>query len=122
MMVSNSELEKTVELTETALEKIQEVMKQYDEELYLRLFVQGGCCGIQMGMALDRQIREDDIIVDKGILKVVIDPMSFQYVQGSKVDYMTEGDGGFVITNANLSQMEDAACGTGCSCGSGGCC
>ncbi len=125
MMAPEVELEKSVEITEVAIEKIQEVMKQYEETLYLRLFVQGGCCGVQMGMALDRQVRDDDIIMDKGPLKVVVDPMSFQYVQGSKVDYMTEGDGGFVITNENLAQMQGAACdpaGAGCGCGPGGCC
>ncbi len=124
MLQPEIDLENTVEISDLAIEKIQEVMKQYEGDLYLRLFVQGGCCGVQMGMALDRQIRDDDIVVDKGPLKVVIDPMSFQYVQGSTVDYTLEGNGGFVIKNENLAQMQGNACGPGggCGCGAGGCC
>ncbi len=118
-----TESKTVVELTDIAKEKIMEIMAQYGEELVLRILVQGGCCGFQMGMTLDKKVNDDDVVVDTGNFMVAIDPNSFEYVKGSKIDFDETGSGGFVIDNPFLREMA-AQTGAACSsCGpaTGGC-
>ncbi|MHA2253049.1 MAG: HesB/IscA family protein [Candidatus Kariarchaeaceae archaeon] len=116
---------KLVTITEAALEQVKDVIKQQDKpDLFLRVFVQGGCAGINFGMALDMKQMNDDTEFFVDGIKVVVDRVSFPYVQGATVDFDTTGEkSGFRISNpeneALLSQA--GGCSSG-SCGSGGCC
>lgn len=81
-------------------------------ELKLRVFVTGGgCSGFQYGFSFEETLSDDDTQVEKNGATVVVDPLSFQYLVGSEVDY-TEGLEGskFVIRNPNAA--------TTCGCGS----
>jgi len=117
-----------VTITESALEKVREIMAQQElpeEERNLRIFVDGGGCGGPgFGMAFDRA-QQDDVRLERGGMAVVVDPRSLPYVEGATIDYLDEGEvQGFKVSNPNL-----AAGGCGCSsqeqqsngCGSGGC-
>jgi len=80
--------------------------------LMLRVFVSGGgCSGFQYGFTFDETIQDGDSEVIKEGVKLLIDPMSFQYLTGAEIDY-TEGLEGsqFVIRNPNAT--------TTCGCGS----
>ncbi len=93
-----------IHLTASAIRKVR--------ELVLRVFITGGgCSGFQYGFTFDELAAEDDAIFESEGVTVVVDPMSFQYLVGSEVDY-TEGLEGsrFVINNPNAS--------TTCGCGS----
>ena len=87
-----------------------------DEEgnpgLMLRVFVSGGgCSGFQYGFTFDETVNDGDTEVLKEGVKLLIDPMSYQYLTGAEIDY-TEGLEGsqFVIRNPNAT--------TTCGCGS----
>ena len=71
----------------------------------------GGCSGFQYGLTFDESINDGDTTVEKNGVKLLIDPMSFQYLVGADIDY-TEGLEGsqFVIRNPNAK--------TTCGCGS----
>lgn len=103
----------TINLSARAVQKVRELVKEEEnEELKLRVFITGGgCSGFQYGFTFDELAAEDDTLIEKDGVIVLVDPMSFQYLVGSEVDY-TEGLEGsrFIITNPNAT--------TTCGCGS----
>ena len=79
----------------------------------LRIFVQGGgCSGFQYGFTWDTSINEDDFVFDvQDDIKLLIDSMSSQYLEGTTVKYKKElGGESFVMENPNVT--------TKCGCGS----
>ena len=84
-----------------------------DPTLQLRIFVTGGgCSGFQYGFAFDDERKDDDVRVERGPVKVVVDAMSLQYLAGAEIDYEDKLDGArFVIRNPNAA----ATCGCGSS-------
>ncbi len=99
--------------TDEAAAKVKSLIEEEDNEaLMLRVFISGGgCSGFQYGFTIDESITEGDTVVEKDGVKLLIDPMSFQYLAGGEIDY-TEGLEGaqFVIRNPNAT--------TTCGCGS----
>lgn len=99
--------------TDSAANKVKQLI---DEEgntaLKLRVFVQGGgCSGFQYGFTFDEEIGEDDTVMDKNGVQLLIDAMSYQYLVGAEIDYKDDLSGAqFVIKNPNAS--------TSCGCGS----
>jgi iron-sulfur cluster insertion protein len=99
--------------TDSAAAKVKELI---DEEgnpaLKLRVFVQGGgCSGFQYGFTFDEETNEDDTVMEKGGVTLLIDAMSFQYLVGAEIDYKDDLQGAqFVIKNPNASST--------CGCGS----
>ena len=102
-----------INLTARAVEKVRElVSEEENQDLKLRVFITGGgCSGFQYGFTFDELSADDDTAIEEGGVTLLIDPMSFQYLAGSEVDY-TEGLEGsrFVISNPNAT--------TTCGCGS----
>lgn len=100
-------------LTDSAASKVQEMITEEDNPgLKLRVFVSGGgCSGFQYGFAFDENAAEDDTVVEKSGVALLIDPMSFQYLVGAEIDYQEGLEGArFVIKNPNAT--------TTCGCGS----
>lgn len=99
--------------SEAAAAKVKELISEEgNDNLMLRVFVSGGgCSGFQYGFTFDETLQEGDTVVEKDGVKLLIDPMSFQYLTGAEIDY-SEGMQGaqFVIRNPNAS--------TTCGCGS----
>jgi len=88
------------------------IEEEGNPELMLRIYIQGGgCSGFQYGFTFDEQVNEGDTEVVTDGVRLLIDPMSMQYLMGAEVDY-TEGLQGaqFVIRNPNAT--------TTCGCGS----
>ena len=99
--------------TDSAALKVQKLIKEENNDnLMLRVFIQGGgCSGFQYGFTFDEAIQEGDTVVENQGVKVLIDPMSFQYLAGAEIDYMEGLEGAhFVIRNPNAT--------TTCGCGS----
>ena len=97
-----------ITVTEKAVEKLKEVLTK--DEPYLRVFVQGGgCSGFQYGLMIDEdgQGVGDKVFESNGI-KIFIDPVSINYINGAEVDF-TEDGGGFAIKNPNAK----STCGCG---------
>lgn len=97
----------------SAVEKIKDLLaEENNPKLALRVFVQGGgCSGFSYGFTLDEDSAEDDFTLDEGGIRVLVDSISAQYLEGATVRYKEELLGSsFVIDNPN-------AAGT-CGCGS----
>ena len=99
--------------SESAAGKVKSLIEEEgNADLKLRVFVTGGgCSGFQYGFTFDEVTNEDDTIMEKNGVTLLIDPMSYQYLVGAEIDY-TEGLEGaqFVIKNPNASST--------CGCGS----
>ena len=104
-----------VQLTNIAAQKVQEFMSGQAAEgdvVGLRVGVKGGgCSGFQYALALDEK-REDDHVFEISGIRVLVDPASMQYVDGSTVDFTESFMGsGFEVSNPNVV----ASCGCGSS-------
>jgi len=99
--------------TSAAAKKVSDLIaEEGNPDLMLRIYVQGGgCSGFQYGFTFDETINDGDEAVETDGVKLLIDPMSIQYLMGAEVDY-SEGLQGaqFVIRNPNAT--------TTCGCGS----
>jgi len=101
-----------ITITENATNKVAELIIEEPEARALRIFVQGGgCSGFQYGFAWETETAEDDFVIESAQVKILVDSMSMQYLQGATVDYREDFDGAnFVIQNPNAQ--------TSCGCGS----
>ena len=100
-------------VTPAAADAVQELFAKRDLEGFaLRVFVSGGgCSGYQYGMALEDNIRETDIVSEQHGVKIVVDEISINYLDGATVDYVDEVMGsGFKIENPNA--MSTCGCGS----------
>ena len=99
--------------TDNAADKVKAlIVEEGNDDLKLRVFVTGGgCSGLQYGFTFDEIANEDDTVMEKNGVKLLIDPMSYQYLVGAEIDY-TEGLEGaqFVIKNPSATST--------CGCGS----
>ena len=121
--------------SDQAAKKVNDLIEEEENSnLNLRVFITGGgCSGFQYGFTFDETIQNDDIVVEKKIaleeddeeegggenggksgirlVKLLIDPMSFQYLKGAEIDYKEDINGSqFIIRNPNAK--------TTCGCGS----
>jgi len=100
-----------INLTETAADKVKQLMAEEDEIAVLRVAVQaGGCSGFEYALGFDRGAQEGDHELNLHGVDVVVDPYSAPYLQGATIDYLNGlQESGFKIENPNAS----AACGCG---------
>jgi iron-sulfur cluster insertion protein len=99
--------------TEAAARKVAELINEEgDAALQLRVYISGGgCSGFQYGFSFDSEQSEGDLAVEREGVRMVVDPLSYQYLMGAEVDYQENLQGAqFVIRNPNAS--------TTCGCGS----
>jgi iron-sulfur cluster insertion protein len=99
--------------TDAAARKVGELIQgEGNPALMLRVFVQGGgCSGLQYGFEFDEQVQDGDTLVENQGVKLLVDPMSVQYLTGAEIDYRENLEGSqFVIRNPNAT--------TTCGCGS----
>jgi len=99
--------------TDTAAGKVKQLIdEEGNTDLKLRVFVTGGgCSGFQYGFTFDEVQNEDDTVMEKNGVHLLIDPMSYQYLVGAEIDYSEGLEGAqFVIKNPNAT--------TTCGCGS----
>jgi len=101
-------------LTQSAVRKVQTLIEdEGDDSLCLRVFVTGGgCSGFQYGFTFDTEVAEDDAQVEQEGVKVLVDSLSYPYLDGASLDYQESLEGSrFVVTNPQAS----ATCGCGSS-------
>ena len=80
--------------------------------LMLRVMVEGGgCSGLQYGFEFDETQQDGDLLIEKQGARLLVDPISLQYLTGAEIDYREGLQGAqFVIRNPNAT--------TTCGCGS----
>ncbi|MFC3607793.1 iron-sulfur cluster insertion protein ErpA [Stutzerimonas tarimensis] len=101
-----------LEFSPSAANKVKSlVTEEGNPRLKLRVFITGGgCSGFQYGFTFDEEAADDDTVVERDGVSLVVDPMSFQYLAGAQVDYQEGLEGSrFVIKNPNAA--------TTCGCG-----
>ncbi|EKM96181.1 MULTISPECIES: iron-sulfur cluster insertion protein ErpA [Stutzerimonas stutzeri group] len=101
-----------IQFSQGAATKVKTLVEEEgNPRLKLRVFVTGGgCSGFQYGFTFDEDVADDDTIIEREGVSLVVDPMSYQYLAGAEVDYQEGLEGSrFVITNPNAT--------TTCGCG-----
>jgi iron-sulfur cluster insertion protein len=104
----------SIQLTDGAANKVKTLISEEgNPELKLRVFVTGGgCSGFQYGFSFDEISNDDDTVVNHQGAKLLVDPLSIQYLMGAKVDYVEGLQGSrFVVQNP----MATTTCGCGMS-------
>lgn len=105
--------QKPVMLTDRAVRQIREIKENesLDDELYLRVAVEGGgCSGLSYKLGFDIRTEEDEIVESRG-MKIIINPKHLMYLEGIQIDYPDGLDArGFTFDNPNAS--ESCGCGT----------
>lgn len=99
--------------TDAAARKVSELIREEgNPNLKLRVFISGGgCSGFQYGFTFDEKVEEGDAQFPNQGVTLLVDPLSFQYLQGAQIDYREDLEGAqFVIRNPNAT--------TTCGCGS----
>jgi iron-sulfur cluster insertion protein len=99
--------------TDSAADKVKQLIdEEGNADLKLRVFVSGGgCSGFQYGFTFDETQNEDDTVMQKNGVTLLIDAMSYQYLVGAEIDYTSGVEGEqFVIKNPNATST--------CGCGS----
>ncbi len=124
MSVTTDEQAAPISLTEKAATEVKNLLEsQGMQTAALRVFVAGGgCSGLQYGMALAEEVEEGDHEFEQHGVRVLVDPLSMNYLTGASVDYVEDMmGGGFKIDNPNAV----STCGCGSSFeteeGGGGC-
>lgn len=103
----------TITITAGAATKIADLLaEENNPNLKLRTFVQGGgCSGFQYGFTFDEEQNDDDFVIEKDGVKILVDSMSYQYLEGAEIDYHEDLMGSsFTIKNPNAQST--------CGCGS----
>ena len=103
-----------MQFTSNAAKQVKHLMEQDSQDnLKLRLYITGGgCSGFSYGFKLDDKMMETDTQIETDGISMVVDHMSIQYLEGSKVDYLKDLQGSrFVVKNPNAT----ATCGCGSS-------
>ena len=113
MSVAESFNPTSINLSARAVRKVRElVAEEKNESLKLRVYTTGGgCSGFQYGFTFDETVEEGDSQVENQGVKLIVDPMSVQYLMGAEIDYKEDLQGAqFIIRNPNAQ--------TTCGCGS----
>jgi len=102
-----------LKFSDAAANKVKTLIEEEgDSDLKLRVFVQGGgCSGFQYGFTFDDKVNDEDHVIEKNGVAMVVDPMSYEYLAGAEVDYKESLEGSmFVVNNPNATST--------CGCGS----
>ena len=100
--------------TDNAAAKVKSLIAEEENyRLKLRVFVTGGgCSGFQYGFSFDETVNEDDTVIENKDAELLVDPLSYQYLVGAKIDYVEGLEGArFVVDNP----MATTTCGCGAS-------
>lgn len=99
-------------VTDKAFKQIKQVQIEENDDSPLRIFIQGGgCSGFTYGFTFDEKQCDDDFVMEKDGIKVLVDAMSMTYLEGAEIDYKKDlTSAQFVIKNPNATST--------CGCGS----
>ena len=113
-MAVNPVVNTVLDFSDNAARKLKKLIEEEgNPNLKLRVSVYGGgCSGFQYSFSLDEELKEGDKTIENMGVSLVIDPMSYQYLAGSEIDFSEGLEGSmFVINNPNAT----STCGCGAS-------
>ena len=100
-----------IAMSQRAANKVRQLIEEEGDALKLRVFVTGGgCSGFSYGFTFDETVADDDAVVERDGITMVVDSLSYQYLSGSEIDYREDLQGAqFVVANPNAA----STCGCG---------
>ena len=100
-----------VTLTTTAASRVQKFLVSRGKGIGLRLGVKtSGCSGMAYTLEFVDEAAPEDVIFDSNGVKVLVDPTSLVYLDGTELDYAKEGlNEGFKFNNPNVK--DECGCG-----------
>jgi iron-sulfur cluster assembly protein len=101
-------------LTEKASKQVKKLMEEQKlDQVFLRMGVKGGgCSGLSYSLEFDTEKGKHDKTFEIDGVPVVVDAKSYLYLNGTTLDYVTEGlQGGFTFVNPQAK----SSCGCGTS-------
>ena len=102
--------DRSIELTNTATDKIMSVLKEGNCTKFRVYVTGGGCSGFQYGFKFDEKPEADDDVIPFQDFSILLDSLSYPYLFGSSLDYVEDLSGSrFIVTNPNAK--------TTCGCG-----
>lgn len=103
----------TITLTDRAATRIREIVQREPGKAALRVAVNGGgCSGFEYEFQLTDVLAEDDLVIERGGAKALVDPVSQGFLAGSEIDFVDDLMGqSFRIKNPNAT----SSCGCGTS-------
>ena len=104
--------DRMVTISDSAVRRLGEIFESEGKPgMMLRISVSGGgCSGFQYGFDFAEHENDDDVVFERGGIKVVVDEVSLDYIAGSEIDFVTELVGAsFQVRNPNAT--------SGCGCG-----
>ena len=110
---SYQSIESPLNMTTAAAAKVANLIsEEANPELKLRVYITGGgCSGFQYGFSFDEQCEDEDLVIERDGVTLLVDPLSLQYLMGAEVDYRESLQGSqFIIRNPNAKST--------CGCGS----
>jgi iron-sulfur cluster assembly accessory protein len=102
-----------VTVSSRAAKRIAAILASEPAPAMLRLAVTGGgCSGFSYNFALDETRMDDDLLLEEGGAKILIDPVSLDFLAGSEIDFTDDLMGqAFKVNNPNAT----SSCGCGTS-------
>jgi len=100
-----------ITLTESAAGHVQRSLSKRGKGLGLRVGVRtSGCSGFAYKLEFADAVNPDDVTFESHGVKVVVDPKSLPFLQGTQLDYTREGlNEGFKFSNPNVK--DECGCG-----------
>ncbi len=102
-----------VTVSSRAVRRIAAILAAENHPTMLRLAVTGGgCSGYSYNFALDENRMDDDLLLEEGGAKILIDPVSLDFLAGAEIDFSEDLIGqAFKVNNPNAT----SSCGCGTS-------
>ena len=101
-----------ITVTERAARKIGEILRSEPSGAMLRLSVMGGgCSGFQYKFDVDRDQADDDVVIARDGITMLVDPVSLEYLAGSEIDFV-DGLIGAAFKVNNPKAKASCGCGT----------
>ncbi len=100
-----------IELTPVAAERVKTFLQNRGKGIGLRLGIKTtGCSGMAYVLEFVDEIDADDTVFESEGVKVIVDPKSLVYLDGTRVDFAREGlNEGFQFINPNAK--DECGCG-----------
>jgi len=101
-----------IDFSASAVDKVRQLIEEEGNmALKLRVFISGGgCSGFSYGFTFDDAVAEDDAVIERNGISLLVDSMSYQYLEGAKISYQEGLQGSqFLVANPNAS----STCGCG---------
>jgi len=101
----------SITLTDAAADRVKSFLANRGKGVGLRLGVRtSGCSGMAYVMEFADEVEDDDVVIENNGVKVLVDPKSLIYLEGTELDYGKEGlNEGFKFNNPNVKDQ--------CGCG-----